>query len=235
MPKSPRTVWITRTRPGADATARAVRALGHTAIVEPLFEVRDLATDLDLGAAAALAFTSANAVRALAGRISDRSLRVFAVGDATAQAAREAGFRNVLSTRGDVEALAAGILSRKRELTGPILHPGGAELAGDLVGALAKGGVEARAVALYETVERPAPPAVVEQLAAIDDVLLHSPRGARALAATLKAHPAPNLRALCMSRAVAQPLARLRTAGRLGAVVPARLPTDEDLVALIDR
>lgn len=235
MPKAPRTVWITRTRPGADSTARAVRALGHTAVVEPLFEVRDLATDLDFGAAAALAFTSANAVRALAARTSERTLRVFAVGDATAQAAREAGFRNVLSTRGDVEALAAGILSRKRELTGPVLHPGGAELAGDLVGALAKGGVEARAVALYETVERPAPAEVVARLDSIDDVLLHSPRGARALAATLRETAAPNLRALCMSRAVAQPLARLRTAGRLGQVVPARLPTDEDLVALIDR
>ena len=233
--RTPRTVWITRTQPGADATAKRVRAMGHIALVEPLFEVRDLEVELDLDRAAAMAFTSANAVRALAGRTSVRTFKVFAVGDATALAAREVGFRNVLSTRGDVASLVAGIVSRKRELAGPVIHPGGAELAGDLVGDLARHGIEARAVTLYETVERCAPASVIEHLGEIDDVLVHSPRGANALAAALKAHPAPGLRALCLSRAVAQPLARARTAGRLASVISASLPTDEDLLQLIDR
>lgn len=233
MPQ-PRTVWITRTQPGADATAKRVRAMGHLALVEPLFEVRDLDADLRLQEAAALAFTSANAVRALATRTADRSLRVFAVGEATALAAREVGFRQVLSTRGDVSALVAGIASRKRELNGPVIHLGGADLAGDLVGDLARHGVIAYAITLYETVERHAPTKVIECLESIDDVLVHSPRGAKALAATLRDFAAPTLRAICLSRAVAQPLARMRTSGRIGSVISASLPTEDDLLTLID-
>jgi uroporphyrinogen-III synthase len=228
-----RTVWITRTQPGADMTAARVRALGFQVVVEPLFEVLDRAAELDLSEVGALAFTSANAVRALVHRTTDRTLRVFAVGDATALAARTAGFRNVLSTRGDVSSLVEGIASRKRDLVGPVLHPGGADLAGDLVGDLNAAGVPARSVTLYETVERTPPDTFWARLPAIEDVLVHSPRGAQALAGLLKAHPAPHLRALCLSRAVSQPLTRARTAGRLAGVVAARLPTEEDLLQLL--
>lgn len=228
-----RTVWITRTQPGADATAQRVRALGYEAVVEPLFEVRDRSAALDLTGVAAIAFTSANAVRAMAHRTTERTLKVFAVGDATAQAARTAGYRNVLSTRGDVSALVEGIVSRKRELAGPVLHPSGADLAGDLVGDLTAAGLNARVVTLYDTVEREPTPALLERLATLDNVLVHSPRGAIALAALLKSHPAPALRAFCLSRAVAQPLARARTAGRLASVTAARLPTEEDLLQLL--
>jgi uroporphyrinogen-III synthase len=227
------TVWITRTQPGADQTAARVRALGHEAIVEPLLETRPLVADLDLSGVGALAFTSANAVRAFAERSLERNLKVFAVGEATAAAARQLRFRTVLSTRGNVSSLAAGILSRAREIGGAVLHPGGADLAGDLVGALVAGGVEARALTLYETIEREPPDKLWETLQEIDAVLLHSPKGARALARLLKEHPAPSLQALCLSRKVAQPLARARTAGRLAATHAAHLPTDEELLALI--
>jgi len=33
-------IWITRAQPGAEATAAAVRKLGHEAFVAPLLEVR---------------------------------------------------------------------------------------------------------------------------------------------------------------------------------------------------
>jgi uroporphyrinogen-III synthase len=235
MTKAARSIWITRTQPGADATAARVRALGHVPVVEPLFEIRNLACDLDLRSTGALAFTSANAVRALAARTPDRTLKVFAVGDATAVAAREAGFRNVLSTRGDVASLAAGIVSRRRELTGAVLHPGGADLAGDLVGALTASRIEARSLTLYETAPRELSEEVLARIDSFDDVLVHSPNGARALAKLLRDHPAPRLRALCLSRAVAQPLGRARSAARLGATLSAPLPTEDDLLQLIDR
>jgi len=85
-------------------------------------------------------------VRTFADLSGERSIRVFAVGAATAQAARAAGFRLVLSADGDIEALAEGIGQRRGELRGAVLHPGAAELAGDLVGALEKLGVQARSV-----------------------------------------------------------------------------------------
>lgn len=225
-------IWITRAQPGADVTAERVRALGHEAIVAPLLAVRVLEdVNVDLTGVAALAFTSANGVRAFADVSGERSLKVFAVGAATAQAARQAGFKSVLSADGDVEALAEGIAMRRGELRGAVLHPGAAEPAGDLAGALEKHGVEARRLVLYETapVDLAAPQA--QALGRSDAVLLHSPRAAQVLAKLLKAHPAPQLRALGLSKAVVKPLARTRLAAK--AYPP--FPLEAALLNLIDR
>ncbi len=225
-------IWITRAQPGADATAERVRALGHDAIVAPLLAVRPLSdAQVDLGGVAALAFTSANGVRAFADLSGERSLRVFAVGAATAQAARVAGFKLVLSADGDVEALAEGIAQRRGELRGAVLHPGAAELAGDLVGALETHGVQARSLVLYETFPVKLEPELADELTKADAVLLHSPRASKVLAGVLKVHPAPKLRAFGLSKAVVKPLARTPLAAR--AFPP--MPLEGALLNLIDR
>ena len=225
-------IWITRAQPGADATAERVRALGHEALIAPLLAVQALPdVAVDLGGVAALAFTSANAVRAFADLCAERAIRVFAVGAVTAQAARAAGFKLVLSADGNVEALAEGIGQRRGELRGAVLHLGAAELAGDLVGALEKQRVVARSLTVYETVLAPVDPEAVAQLVLADAVLLHSPRAAQALAAVLKAYPAPKLRALGLSKAVMKPLARAKIGGR---AYPS-MPLEGALLNLIDR
>lgn len=225
-------IWITRAQPGADVTAERVRAMGHDAVVAPLLAVRSLAdVHVDLQGVAALAFTSANGVRAFADASGERGLKVFAVGAATAQAARSAGFKSVLSADGDVEALAEGIAARRGELRGAVLHPGAAEPAGDLAGALERQGVEARRLILYETAPVELAPGEAEALARSDAVLLHSPRAAQVLARLLKAHPAPGLRALGLSKAVVKPLARTRLAAR---TFPP-FPLEAALLNLIDR
>ncbi len=225
-------IWITRAQPGADATAERVRAMGHEALVGPLLAVRNLAdVHLDLTGVAALAFTSANGVRAFAERSGDRSLKVFAVGAATALAARTAGFKSVLSADGDVEALAEGIASRRNELKGMVLHPGAAEPAGDLSGALERLGVPARLVVLYETGAVSIAADEAARLVQADAVLVHSPRAAQVLAKVLKAHPAPALRVLGLSKAVLRPLARTPVASR--ACPP--FPLEAALLNLVDR
>lgn len=225
-------IWITRAQPGADQTAERVRALGHDAVVAPLLAVRILPdVRVDLSGVAALAFTSANGVRAFADASGERSLKVFAVGSATAQAARQAGFRSVLSADGDVEALAEGIAVRKGELKGAVLHPGAAEPAGDLAGALEKHGVEARRLVLYETAPVELAQTEAVALAKSDAVLLHSPRAAQVLAKVLKVHPAPQLRALGLSKAVIKPLSRVSLAAK--AFPP--FPMEGALLNLIDR
>ena len=225
-------IWITRAQPGADATAERVRALGHEALIAPLLAVQALPdVAVDLGGVAALAFTSANGVRAFADLCAERAIRVFAVGAVTAQAARAAGFKLVLSADGNVEALAEGIGQRRGELRGAVLHLGAAELAGDLVGALEKQRVVARSLTVYETVLAPVDPEAVAQLVLADAVLLHSPRAAQALAAVLKACPAPKLRALGLSKAVMKPLARAKIGGR---AYPS-MPLEGALLNLIDR
>ena len=225
-------IWITRAQPGADATAERVRALGHEAVIAPLLAVRAIEdVQVDLGGVAALAFTSANGVRAFADLCAERAIRVFAVGAVTAQAARAAGFKLVLSADGNVEALAEGIGQRRGELRGAVLHLGAAELAGDLVSALEKQGVVARALTVYETVPVAVDPEAASQLVLADAVLLHSPRAAQALAAVLKANPAPKLRALGLSKAVVKPLAR----AKIGQKAFPSMPLEGALLNLIDR
>jgi uroporphyrinogen-III synthase len=225
-------IWITRTQPGADLTAERVRALGHEPLIAPLLAVRPIEdAEVDLSGVSALAFTGANGVRAFAERCGERRLKVFAVGAATAQAARAAGFGTVLSAEGDVDALAEGIAARRNELRGVVLHPGAREPAGDLVGALETLGVAARRLVLYETA--PVRLSASETLALVraDAALLHSPRAAKALAGVLKAHPAPKMRALGLSKAVIRPLARTPLAAR---AYPA-FPLEAALLNLIDR
>jgi uroporphyrinogen-III synthase len=225
-----RKVWITRTRPAAEATAERVRALGHKAFVIPLLEVRAVDPGpLRLEGVGALAFTSANAVRAFADSTADRSLKVFAVGAATAQAARAVGFKTVLSTEGGVSVLARALADRRRHLNGEVLHPGAAEPAGDLVGDLARHGVPARSVTLYETLEAELTAEDLAVLPDLDDVLIHSAKAAKALAKVLRGHPAPRLRAIGLSKAALAPLAR----SPLSAKLAAPNPLEADLLNLI--
>ncbi len=213
-------VWVTRASPGAEETAARLRALGFEPVIDPLLEVRSLdGGPIDLAGVGALAFTSANGVAAFAERSDERSLTVFAVGDATAKAARARGFTSVASADGDVAALARTIAARA-DLEGAVLHLGPVEAAGDLAGDLAARGVAARALALYET-------AVLDTATALDPppdaVLLHSPKAARALAGLLKGG---GMIAVCLSPAVAEPLASTT----LAAVAVADRPNEAALL-----
>lgn len=227
-----RKIWITRAQPGADATASRVRALGHEPLVAPLLDVQPVGGgEIDLTGVGALAFTSANGVRAFADLSTVRTLKVFAVGAATAAAAKSAGFRQVLSADGDVEALAEGILGRQREIMGLVLHPGAAEPAGDLVGLLNAQGVAARGLVLYDTAPVAFTDAQLAELAGVEVALLHSPKAALALAELLKTHPMPQLKVLGLSQAVIKPLAKAKIAH----MAFAPFPLEAALLNLIDR
>ncbi|MBT6431021.1 MAG: uroporphyrinogen-III synthase, partial [Rhodospirillaceae bacterium] len=106
---------ITRPQAEAEALSQRLAEMGHKALIEPMLTIRTLPDAvLELDAAAALLLTSANGVRALAGRAVDRGMLVLAVGEATAAAARAAGFTNVAAAGGDVVALAALVRKRLR-------------------------------------------------------------------------------------------------------------------------
>jgi uroporphyrinogen-III synthase len=103
---------ILRPEPGATATLARCRLAGVEAMSLPLFEVRSRAWKApDPAGFAAIALTSANAVR-LAGRELETLVRlpVWAVGDATAAAARAAGMTVAYTGDGDAAALFAAMM-----------------------------------------------------------------------------------------------------------------------------
>jgi uroporphyrinogen-III synthase len=198
-----RRVWITRAQPGAARTAARLTALGFEPVVAPLLAIRPLPDALDaapdFASVAALAFTSPNGVSAFAALTPDlRDLPVFAVGDASAEAAREAGFTDARSAAGDIHALARLIAASP--IQGLILAPGAREPAGDLPALLPEHKIQRLPVYAAEETGAPVP-------AEFDALLLHSPRAARALAAILPPGAAKNRLAVCISAAAAAPMA----------------------------
>lgn len=223
-------VWVTRAEPGAGATAARLQARGLTPLVAPVLRVVPLDPPDAPGDYAALAFTSANGVRAFSGWSARRDLPVYAVGEATAAAAREAGFPETVSADGDVAELARLILARAPP--GLVLHACGAERAGDLEGALAVAGRPAATLPLYRTEALDRLPAAAGQAleaGALEAVLVHSPKAGRALAALLaEAAGRGRLHAVGLSSACLRPLEPLG----LAALLPAARPDD---AALLER
>ena len=177
-------VWVTRAQPGADETAAKLGELGVEALVEPVIETRALkVSPMSEEAFDAIAFTSGTAVRLGSDRLGERTLPVFAVGDATAGLARRLGWRDVRSADGNVEDLARLIANDASVRT--ILHPGAKVAAGDLSGTLENQGRRVISWPLYETVERAWPSAdLLDRLmtGGIDGVMVHSPSAASSLA-----------------------------------------------------
>jgi len=87
-------VLVLRPEPGASATVAKARERGLDAVAVPLFEIEPVAWDApEAGGFDGLLLTSANAVRCAGEQLEKlRGLKAFAVGDATAEAARDAGF-----------------------------------------------------------------------------------------------------------------------------------------------
>jgi uroporphyrinogen-III synthase len=88
---------VLRPQPGGDETAARARALGLEVVVAPLFAVRPLAwTPPEPAGFDAVMLTSASAARqASDGLASFKALPCYAVGEATAAAAHEAGFADI--------------------------------------------------------------------------------------------------------------------------------------------
>ncbi len=193
-------IAITRALPDAERTAERLRQAGAEAVVAPLLRIVPCAYDTNVDGAQALLFTSTNGVRAFPDARNQRDRLVLTVGDATAEAARDAGFANVHSADGDVSALAKLASSLLDPRSGKLIHIGGDHVAGDLAGQLTHLGFTVeRRVAYASIASTELPPAFASPL---DVVMFHSARAAQAFA-QLGAPNAPSLIAACISQAVA--------------------------------
>ncbi len=173
---------ITRPRADSEALSARLKDRGHEVLIEPMLTIQNLpAAPLDLDGAAALLLTSANGVRALTEHTERRDLPVLAVGEATAAAARAAGFGDVAAAGGDVGALAALVRQSHKPEDGVLVHVAGSAMAGDLAGDLGADGYQLRRAVLYraEATQRfSAPCRAALRSGEIDGVLFFSPRSA---------------------------------------------------------
>ena len=229
---------VTRPEPEAADTAARLRALDIEPVIFPLLRFTTLPTSLpEAPGFAAMALTSANALRALheRGQVERfKDLKAFAVGDHTAEAAREMGFANVVSAGGDLADLAE-LLAHSR-LGGPVFYPAAKDQSGDLAKSLAPYGVMVVTARIYEMVAAPEiPDALLGELAAgeIGAALFYSKRTAATFVAGAAAFHLPRavktrLGMLCISEQVAAPLIEDRFV-RIGL---ADYPSEEGMMAL---
>jgi uroporphyrinogen-III synthase len=216
-------VLILRPEPGGSASAARARALGRDPILAPLFAIRPLGWEApDPSGFDAVLLTSANAARhGGEGLGAFAHLPCYAVGEATAEAARVAGFGEIRTGPGDGAAAAAMMAA---DGVGRAFHPCGRDHAEAAAPGVA---VERRAVYAAEPVPV-LPAAAAEAIAAGALVLVHSPRAASLLASLV-----PN-RAQVPLAAISAAAADAAGAGwRNKNVAPA--PRDEALLELAAR
>lgn len=186
---------VTRPQPDCRRTAERLRAAGHCADEAPVLDCVNTPPErLNLSDVSALAFTSRRAITAFHGhdQVAElQALPVFTVGNATAEAARQAGYDTVFSAEGDVAALAKLILGNRDRLgPGGVLYPAAQDRAGDLEGLLTGGKLSCRTLTVYRMAmvdKLPADVVSALQANAYDGVLIYSKRTAEAFRALLAA------------------------------------------------
>ncbi len=172
------------TRPEADSAdvRDALAAMDIKSIIAPMLQIENIpGPDITTDTLQGFLVTSANGVRALAARTENRDLPVYAVGDATARAARDIGFGSVTSAAGDVDDLATLVVHACDAGDGAFYHAAGTVTAGDLSGRLTAAGFEVIREKIYEakTVDHlPENARMALAAGAIDGVVIFSPRTA---------------------------------------------------------
>ena len=230
-------VLLTRPEPDAARTAARLNAAGHEAVVDSLLTIEPVAFDPPRGDYAALAVTSANALRAAGASPAIArftSLPLFALGAHSAHAARETGFSNVETGGGDADALGA-MLAQRLPAGARVLYLAGENRARDLAALTAPAKVTIETLVVYRAraAER-FKEATAEKLRAreIDAVLHFSPRSAAIFATLVRKaglqSALPSIRHLCLSGAVAAALSEVG-----GKVEIASRPEEAALLALL--
>jgi len=240
-------ILVTRPQPDNATTVAALRERGHQVLPAPMLRFEPVAFELDEADARceAVVVSSANALRALEGKAAMArlgALPLFAVGERTAQAARDAGFRNVVSAGGDAAALRDLLIEQMRakalSRSATLLYLAGADLARDLAGELGASGF---VVVTHTTYRMAAIPSLPDDVCAafaahgIEAVLHYSRRSARAFLDAARAGgveiSALAVPQCCLSEAIA---AILRDAGATHVAV-ASGSDEKALFAALDR
>ncbi len=233
-------VLVTRPEPDASRLAAELAAMGLEVSVDPLLGIEPcLPGGLSVAGIGGLVVTSRNALKAFSEHPSlpnARGLPLYVVGPATARLARDLGFSTVIEGAATARELAPVITARHDRALGPLLQLRGDHVAFDLGSALSEAGIELREVTAYRSMAATELRPETRQLLAdgrLNLVLVMSPRTAEAWVRLVTAagldRAASRPRYVCMSEAVARPLAAL---GAVATAVPAR-PNSQEMLALV--
>jgi uroporphyrinogen-III synthase len=208
---------VLRPEPGASETVERARERGFDAVAVPLFQVEPVAWQApEVGGFDGLLLTSANAVRHAGDKLPTlRGLPVYAVGDATAEAARNEGFDVAATGNAGIDRLLGSIESDLR-----LLH---------LCGEDRRAPKDARQRLTSIPVYR-ATPVDAPDLGSVAGTvaLIHSPRAGARFAELVRDGSSISLVAISEAAAKA-------CAGGWAAIETAGEPTDEALLALAAR
>ena len=208
---------VTRPQPAAEATARRLEVMGHQPLLLPLARAEHLPEAARKALErphAAVALTSAEAVRALAELGADlepyKAEPCFCVGEATARAARDLGFTSLHTGEGTGRSLAETIAATLSASRAPLLYLAGSPRSDGLEATLRQLRIEHVTVECYRMQPIAHPPNILARLISAgrpDAVLLYSHDTARRFAALLVEAglktAAFSPRYLCLSAAVA--------------------------------
>lgn len=216
-----RRLLVLRPEPGASATVSRARLRGLDAIAIPLFKVEPVDWQApDPSEFEALLLSSATAVRFGKGQLEVlRALPVYAVGQASAQAAREAGFEVAGIGDGGIDQLLASIGPRLR-----LLH-----LCGEDRTSTEGAGQRIAPLVVY----RARPLAEVDLRGAASSVaLIHSPRAGERFASLVDR---ASIDKAAIAIAAISPAAAAAVGAGWGVVESAESPDDDALLALAER
>ncbi len=148
-----KTVLVTRPQPGATRTCERLLCSGFLPLVLPLTKIVPLQAVKPKVRFAAIAVTSASALREASAQTLEPLLKLpcFVVGEATAAAARARGFETVTTGGGDGASLAQTVIE-ELPTGGHILYLTGQVRAPDFEQALRKSGVHYRCMLTYDTI-----------------------------------------------------------------------------------
>ncbi len=234
-------ILVTRAAPDSEKTAHGLRAKGYEVLVSPTLRLEPLPFHYDPDVTYdAVIVTSANALRAVKddpGLAPLQGLKLFAVGDASADMARQAGFRNVVSACGDGAALREAVTaSMKKNST--LCYLAGADLGRNLTVELGERGYT---VITHTTYRMMFVPGFTDAALAafnadgVEAVLHYSRRSARSFIEAAQASGveilALALPHVCISQAVAS---ILREAGA-SRVIVAQSPDENAIFEALDR
>lgn len=224
------------TRPAAEAekSGTKLERLGFQPSYAPMLRVEPVSFEIP-DETRSLIITSKNGARYGLANIGNKGRPIFAVGEQTAQEARDLGFTNITVGPGTARKLVPLLLecglSQKRDYA----HLCGSVVSYNIADVLRNAGLDAVSVVTYQTLpNRVFSPSVQEEIESgeIENVLFYSPRTAtifeEAISENNKHEWLPKLNAYCLSNRVADSLL-----GPWKTIQAAVLPTEKALFSLL--